>query len=452
MNEFTFKYQNNKGALYLVLAIFGVPFGVLFLSFFLMDHYVSWIFWITIPLMIGLIVYCIRLFIKTSRNVDTITLDDRGFTSANYGRVLYSDIHSIPPYGAFQAPPPSMRIKLHNGEKLVWIFNPEDKKSQDDVATFTEFREELLEHLRQQAQPATEGLGVAESRAQHIPERTTAPPIEVINQLETHKKRDFNYKHITIPFVFVFAVFMFVRGCGEDIIREHRNKELAGVRNAVLRMETDYGENIEEAKRVAAAYSRKFGAVFLFTNDPQGKVEFIPNIEKDGFAPEIKLIGLRRAEDNKLLKKFIEHPDSVSYNLVVSNPSMAFFTVMNKSIFGEADSTAAVVYFAVYNPHESLPSKFRSTSDSTSHPIQYSTSINVPKKGNLTEDVLKNMDFASIRAILQKYDGTYFYMVVKEQDGISPERFEEIKALVEANFKEHGLTTDHFQSRHFNTE
>ncbi len=440
MKEFTFKYQNSKGGVYFLLAFFGVPFGILFPSIFLLD-YISWIFWISIPLMIGLIVYCFWQFIKKSKGIDTIRIDDEGFTSESYGRVRYSDIHSIPPYGPLQAPPPSMRIKLHNGKKLVWQFNANNPKSAADVTTFTAFREELLEHLKQQTETPP---------IEHVTS-TPLPPIEVIEQLEKHKKRDFNYKYVTIPFGFALALLMFVRTCGEDLIREHKEKEFNGVRSAILHMETDYEENIQEAMRIAAAYSLKFGPVFLLTNDPQGKVEFIPDIRRNSFVPEISVVGLRRVEDNKQLEKFIQHPDSAAYDLVAINQSMEFPMVMDKSIFGKEDSTAITVYLAVYNPHESLPSKFRSASDTTFQPIRYSTSIGLPKDGRFTKDVLRNMDFASIRAILKQYEGTYFYMAAKENEGMSPERFEKLKALVLADLNEYEIATEQFESRQFNT-
>ncbi|NQX40121.1 hypothetical protein SAMN05421820_1051 [Pedobacter steynii] len=452
MKEYTFKYQNNKGGLYFLSGLLGIPFVVLFSSLFLLD-YVSWILWISIPLGIALTVYCVRQFIKKSGGKDTITVDDEGFTSKDYGRVLYSDIHSIPPYGAFQAPPPSMRIRLHNGGKLVWKLSAEAPKSAADVATFTAFREELLEHLKQQRPTTarkTNRTEVIENKGLHEQEKTSASPAEVVEQLERHKKRDFNYKYVAIPFGLALAVVMFVRSCGEDMIREHRQKEFEGVRNTILSMETNYEDNLQKAMSIAKTYARQFGPVFLFTNDPQAKIEFIPDIRGDASAPDIKVMGLRRLEDNEQLRKFVEHPDRVGYDMFVVNPSMKFSAIMGKSLFGEKDSPATVVYFAVYNPNKSLPSSLRSSSDTTFHPVQYISSINIPKVGKLTEAVLKNMDFVAARAILQKYKGTYFYIAVKGQKGIPSERFEELKKLIAANFEEQGIKVDGFQSKRFN--
>src|SRR5690606_13054444 len=100
MNEYNFKYQNNKGGLYFLSAILA-PFLILFPSAFLTD-YVPWIFWVSVPLTIFLVAYCFREFIKKSKGNDTIIVDDDGFTSKDYGRVRFGDIHSIPPYGALQ--------------------------------------------------------------------------------------------------------------------------------------------------------------------------------------------------------------------------------------------------------------------------------------------------------------------------------------------------------------
>jgi len=458
MNEYHFKYQNNKGGKYFLLAIFG-GFLTIPPSVFLLD-YISWIFWISVPLTIFLIVYGLWKFHKASRGSDIITVDSEGFTSKDYGRVLFSDIHSIPPFGALQAPPPSMRIRLHNGKKLVWQLDANNPKGKDDALIFTAFREVLLEHLKQQTQSAPEiSVGttqevdveaIADNPARSAPIKVPSVKAEVVEQLERHKKRDINYKYITIPIGAAFAVLMFVRTCGTDMIREQKNKEFEGVRNAILREETDYQDNVQEAIRVAKTYVRKFGPIDLFTNDPESRIAYIPDINKDPYIPEIEVFGLRRVEDNKKLEAYIAHPDSVDYLLMVSKPSLGFSTIMQENVFSKADSTAAVVYFAVYNPYESLPTTFRNPSDTTFRPIQYTSSIQLPKTGKLTGKLLENMDFASIRAILQQYKKTYFYMAVKERDGITPERFEELKKLVTANFEEHEITTDQFQSKRFN--
>src|SRR5690606_33288747 len=321
-------------------------------------YYIFLILSITIPLTIFLMVYGLWKFHKTSMGSDVITVDSEGFTSKDYGRVLFSDIHSIPPYGILQAPPPSMRIRLNNGKKLVWMFNPKNPKAEDDVLTFTAFREVLLEHLKQQTQSASPEISVETTQGVDVeviadnpvqPESIKAPAVqaEVVEQLERHKKRDINYKYITIPIGAAFAVLMFVRTCGEDMIREHKNKEFEGVRNAILSEETDYQDNVQEAIRVAKTYARKFGPVYLFTNDPESKMEYLPNIKNDPYTPEIAVVGLRRVEDNKKLEAYIAHPDSIDYLLFVSKPSLGFSTVMQESVFSKADSTAAVVYFAV---------------------------------------------------------------------------------------------------------
>lgn len=462
MREYHFKYQNTKGGKYFLLAIFG-GFLTIPPSVFLLD-YIPWIFWVSVPLTIFLMVYGLWKFFKTSRGNDIITLDSEGFTSKDYGRILFSDIHSIPAFGALQAPPPSMRIKLHNGKKLVWQLDANNPKGKADALVFTAFREVLLEHLKQQTQSSPPEISVettqdvdveviADNPVQPAPIKAPdAVQSEVIEQLERHKKRDINYKYITIPIGLAFAILAFVRTCGTDVIREHKNKEFEGVRNSILQEETDYQDNVQEAIHVAKTYARRFGPIHLFTNDREGKIEFIPDINKDPYTPEIEVFGLRRVEDNKKLKAYIQHPDSVDYLLMVSKPSLAFSTIMQESVFSKADSTAAVVYFAVYNPYESLPHSFRNQSDTTFRPIQYTSSIQIPKTGKLTAQLLENMNFASVRAILHQYKGTYFYMAVKEQEGMPPERFEELKKLVGSNFEEHGIDTDQFQSKRFNVE
>lgn len=111
-------------------------------------------------------------------------------------------------------------------------------------------------------------------------------------------------------------------------------------------------------------------------------------------------------EDNKRLEKYIAQPDSVSYNLAIINERLKFSAVMNKSVFAQEDSTAVVVYFSVYNPTESLRKARRHPSDTSFHPIRYTTSTTIPKRGKLEKQLLENMNFASVRAILLQYKGT----------------------------------------------
>ncbi len=445
MQAFTFKYQNTKGGGYFLLGILGVPFIVLFSSVLLLD-YISWIFWISIPAMIALMVYCIILFAKKSKGKDTIRMDNNGFTSDNYGRILYSDIHSIPPYGPLQAPPPSMRIKLHNGKKLVWYLDANNAKLREDVNTFIAFRDALLLQLKRQISECP--TPDATEKPTNVIEATRHT--DVIQQLEDHKKRD--YKYIAIPVSLIFAGLLFFRTCGEDLIRTHREKEFNHVRQGILRTETDYEEHLEKSRNVLDAYTKRFGAVSLLTNDPQAEVRFLPDIPKDPHTPKIDVIGLRRVEDNKTLQKVINHPDSFTYQLVAFNNEKGFLIGLNRSLFSEADSASSTVYFAVYNPHESLPSKFRSKSDTTFYPINYSTSISVPKSGEIAKTHFKNMDYASIRSILHRYESTYFYMAAKEEDGVSPERFEKVVSIVLDDLHEYDISTDQFVYKRFNAE
>lgn len=438
MKEYTFKYQNNSGLLYLLLVLIGIPFGLIFLTVWLMD-YVQWIFWPNIVLMLSLMVFGVWRFVKKSKAIDTITLDKEGFTSLSYGRVLYKDIHSIPPYGPLQAPPPSMRIKLNNGKKLVWLFNPDHPQSAVEAITFAAFREELLHHLEQRAL-APQGGNPGENTATSL-----------VSQIEESKKRD--YRYITIPISAVFALVMLFRTCGADFIQQQRDKETAGFRDAILDMEKTYETNVLKAKNVAAVYALTFGPVFLWTNDPRATVVFRPDIPRDPYGAEINVIGLRHAEDNKLLEQYIQHPDSVNYDLTIVNTAEKFYAVMNKSIFSREDSLTVPIYLTVYNPKESLPSPFsQKVVDSTFRPIRYSTSIAIPRAGEPKSEILDHMDFASVRSILKKYRGTYFYMVAKEQDGISAQQFEKIKILVLKNFEEHKVDTEQFESRRCNSE
>ncbi|MGL6126035.1 hypothetical protein, partial [Chryseobacterium artocarpi] len=165
------------------------------------------------------------------------------------------------------------------------------------------------------------------------------------------------------------------------------------------------------------------------------------------------IFGLRREEDNKNLEKYIKNPDRVAYHMTVVNSSIDFFSVMSKGIFTSNNSDDIPIYLTVYNPNESLPvSKFRAVEDTVFRPIHVNTSIKLPIKGSLTEDVLKNMNYASIRSILSLYKGTFFYLAAKDLDGIPIERFEKLKEIITADFEKHGISTENFQAQRFNVQ
>src|SRR5699024_11767243 len=97
-------------------------------------------------------------------------------------------------------------------------------------------RKVLFEHLKQQTQSASPEISVdtvqgvdveaiADNPVQPESVKARAVQTEVIEQLERHKKRDINYKYITIPIGVAFAILAFVRTCGEDMIREQRSEE-----------------------------------------------------------------------------------------------------------------------------------------------------------------------------------------------------------------------------------
>jgi hypothetical protein len=455
MKAYTFKYQNNSGLLYLLLVLIGIPLIMILLIVWL-TNYVEWIFWPSIVLMITFMIFGVWRFVKKSKAIDSITLDEEGFTSQSYGRVRYQDIHSIPPYGILQAPPPSMRIKLNNGKMLVWLFNPDHPKSAAEAIIFKEFRDDLLRHLEDHAtgnrneQLSTFAGKDPEDKNDQTESVAKDTTNELISQLQESKNRD--YKYIAIPISAVFAIVMLFRTCGGDFIRQQRNSESQEFRNGIQHMETAYEDNLLKAREVAAGYALQFGPVYLLTNDPKATIEFSPNIDKDPYAAEINVIGLRHVEDNKLLEEYIQHPDRVNYDLAVINTSLKFYALMNKGLFSRDDSTTIPVYLNIYNPTESLPNNFgRQAIDSTFRPIQFNTSIAVSREGVLKQEVLDNMDFASVRAMLQKYKGTYFYMVAKQQDGLSPQQFEKIKTLVMQNFEQHQIDTNRFESKIMNT-
>lgn len=439
MQEFSFRFQNTKGGGYFLLGILGVPAIMMVLSIWLMA-YISWIFYISVPLMIGGIILCFRTFFRVSRGEEHIQVDARGFTSKAYGRVLYEDIEVIPPYGALQAPPPSMRIKLRGGKTIAWIFNPQNPKFKPDLETFALFREVLLTHLK--AAGATPEGGVSE--IQEISPKTETPVTEphsnkVVEQLEQHKKRDFKYKYVTIPASLILAVIALSRGCQEDFIQKKRAKDLAGLQDIVLSAEQRYQDNLEAAKALAAVYAQKFGPVYLYSNDPSAQMHFLPELKEDANLPEINVVGLRRTEANKQLQQFIHAPDSATFNLFLNNPDHKFMMLLEHSI----DSSTAKIYFALYNPQVTADS-----AQGGNQTIQQTFRRSLSRPGTL-EQVRKDRAYKTMLTILQSQPDTYFYMIVKQED-LNEDILEQLQKGIQQDFKDRGITSDLLYGRWFN--
>ncbi|MFT4203460.1 MAG: hypothetical protein QM610_06050 [Chitinophagaceae bacterium] len=441
--EYSFKYGNNKGGFYFLTGLFVCPFVGIFSTVFL-SKYVSWIGWLGIPLMLAGMVYSFVLFSRKNSSTDTITMDDEGFTSKDYGRVLYAEIESIPPFNFMQAPPPSMRIRLKNGKKLMWALNGNapGAKAQADAAIFATFRDQLLVQLKK--------LPTATANLAHTP--TIQQPVEqptVVQQLERQKKRD--YKYVAIPVSLAFAILAFARTCGTDFIKQKRAKDMDRIREGFVMLAKDYQDSIELSRKSIKKYTKNLGSAYLCSNDPEASAQLLPDIPTDPLASmsRVKVLRLDREIDSKTLKSLIKTPENFSYQIVVNNAAAKAIVPLRKSIFAEDDSTLANVFFAVYNPDETLNSR-KNSRDTTFRPINYSTSIQLPKQKTITKTVLKNMDFASIRSVMKQYRGTTFYMAAMEKDNIDAIQFAQIKALVMQDFQSYGIDTVGFRTQTWN--
>ncbi|GAB3012164.1 hypothetical protein GCM10027051_13720 [Niabella terrae] len=447
MTEYKFTYYTGKGLPMFLKYLLGPFFVLLPLSMYLLQ-WISWIFWISIPLMILSIITGIRKLMRIVKAQDCIQLDDTGFDSAVFGRVSFTDIESIPPYNALQVPPPSMRIRLKNGRKIYWHFNNQDGRSSTDVAVFSAFRDQLFTKLSKQMEKS---LVSAEAHPQADPVISTAISPLVVEQLQSHKKREINYKYIAIPFSLLLGILAVVRGCGEDWARERNQQSIQHIRNGMRLMEQEYQDNLAKSREVISDYSRRLGPVYLLTNDPDGALKYLPDIrEPYSVSSTVSIAGFSHMEENEILEKVIARPDSFDYELVVYSEPINCMMKLQAGIFSAGDSSTAEIYLAAYNPDKEMESRLRSRMDSSFQPIQYTSSVAIPRTGKLNKRVFSNMSFASVRSLLQYYDGTYFYLALKGTAEVDERRFKEVCQLVLDDFKQGGIDTKDFRTGVFN--
>src|SRR5690606_29541620 len=140
--------------------------------------------------------------------------------------------------------------------------------------------------------------------------------------------------------------------------------------------------------------------------------------------------GLDRTEEIKLLDKLIAHPDSFAYDLIVYNESIDYYIKLRPGVFSKVDSNSANIYFAVYHPEVPRNSRFRPDSDTTFMPLSYTSSVSVPRSGTISGSQFKNMNFSSVRALLQRHEGINFYMAAKASEGITESVFRQACELV----------------------
>lgn len=447
---------------FILAIVLSIGLFILLMIMAVLIHKIYWITWLAVPIFIFIMVK-LALSIKGKLDIsDTIEVDHKGFTSSYYGRVLYADIDCIAPYNAFGPLPPSMRIKLKSGKTIVWLFQGRDL-DQKNVTPFVAFKDAMLDALsgysaERQVNPGAPSHdrwdkkpispGSTAEQAQSPAEESV--DMEHRNQLKEALKRSRNRKlrYTAIPLSFGIALLGFVRTCGNDYIKKRNAKQAIMLRSAMANIELSYQEKLNQAKITAEIFTKKFGPVYAFSNDSNFKLQYLPEIS-DGYQPEAlkHVYGIGKTKDIENLDKYLAHPDSAKYALLMYHTPTK--EILRCNDYGQKDSLLPV-YLIAYNPKKIMAANPFDPYDSTKVALTYCTSINIPKNQQITRKVLKNWQYESARTKLIQHPGTFFYLIAATKDSIPRQAFDSVRKMIVADLEKHDIDTVGFKNYAFN--
>lgn len=470
MGTFEFRFQNNKASKYLGYGLLGF-FAPMFLFFFLVEI-LRWEsgfgFLLVISTLVGIgsLAYGIWKFHTHSKSLDRIILEDNGVDSQFHGYILFSEIESISGFGPLGAPPPSMRIRLHSGKKIVWYLSPTKTSfnSEKDAEVFKEFTAALEKKLatyerKQATETSTENhLQLADDKrsvdkeAEIIPVELPAAESDIdaakLSQQVKEVTKKYNRAVWTIPVGLAFSILIFARTCGEDYFKNKRDKE---VQQIFTNSDKRYNELIEESKEVLENYVPSLGAVYLYSNDTDVEVKLMPDIPENTVLNAIPTLA--RADQSKYLKELINNPDSIVFMTLLIHPDQKLRS-MYKSDLNRLDSTQTWLYLRFYDPHERInPNPYQKTeTDSTTFTsLDISTGIAIYENQPIQKS-LENAMFGLRMMLAQiKHSNTFkIYLTGAEKDQVSEELFHDVKNGLQTLLQDVGVDTSSFRTEVFN--
>lgn len=352
MQRYSFKFQHPRALRYVWLTVFA-PIVVLVAVIFLAGPSMPAILISTL----GTMALGFYLLFTKGKAADEVSLDDKGFTSAFFGRVDFGEIAEVSGQ-SFWMEPPSLRIHLHGGRKLTWrlTYKGSIYNSVADAEVFMQFTGDLS--ARVDAFAAR--MPVApEVPAAHLPEGRPTPAEQL------RKVKDKNRKPAwVIPVGAVFAVLALVKTCGKDWFGSHE----PDFGKMAQQQEKLYNYQLEEAKAVLAEHLKTQGALFLYTNDTVASASLLPRISDEN---PLGIKAFRHTQANRQLREFIAHPDSFEIQTVIlaGDESVA---PMRKSILNLNDSAVTHLFIRFYDPAQRIvPMQMRgqAIADSSELPV-----------------------------------------------------------------------------------
>lgn len=444
-STFSFKFQSSLGAKYLVFGIAGFILLPM-LSVFVFDDG---------RLIIGCVIIAVILFglgifyfIKNSKGSDSITFEPDGFHSEFHGRVGFNEIDTIKGYGILGAPPPSMKMILKSGKKLIWYFSPTKSiyNTEEDVSTFfafTDALEQKMQNWQKKDQGEIQSQIVLPKSAKPLPETPTEHPIAQLRKV----KKGFNRKPLIIPVAAIFGLLIFVRTCGEDFFEKKRNRD---VQKIFQNSEKSYQNNLKKLPHILDEYTPKLGAIYLFSNDLEIDVKLLPEITENRALSQVPVLS--RADLDRQMRHLIKYPDSAVFKtaLIHSDSEIQF---MRTSMMNYGDTSKVMLYLRFFDPERKInPLRMGKEIDSSQYRVfDFYTGVNPYPVDSLRFHLQNSIPgLRMMLAQLNHSTSMKMYLTGAEKDEIPKSLFLQTVAELKQLMTEAKVDTSVFNVKTFN--
>lgn len=423
MNSYSFRFQYVKVAWYIIGGLIAGP--LLALAAFQINEKSLLLFLVSI---FAPIIAAVWIAVKKSKASDQVTLDSDGFFSEFYGRVSYADIKSISGPTIWVQTPIALIMKLKSGRKLIWALAAKSNmyNSEEDAATFNQFAEALSKKLETYYETHPASGAVNSLLSGGAPSNSQQPVTE--NPAQQLKKGISSRKaaKTAIPFASILVLVLALKNCGVDYIREKKNRE---VREIFQSSETRYYNTVESAKLILDSMQKASGPVYVYTNDSGVTLHLMPDINTENAEMLSSVPVLAHSSMTDSLKKFVDHPDSFNYDIILQTERGKTLTV-RKSVLNYNDSADSWLYLACYDPDLKITDDGKISEDSlsgNSKVFSFATGIPVYPDKSLLESIdgaTMNFKMLLARTKFNKHYKVYL-MAVSGKDHVSESLFRE---------------------------
>jgi hypothetical protein len=196
--KYRFRFQSTRGLKYLWLALLSPLLVILMISWLNVRESLLVAFLTLIPFAAAF-----YLFARKGRAFDEITVDDKGLTSAYFGRIEYATIEKVDGSG-FTRTPPSLKLQLRSGRSVTWLLSHRGSvfNTREDAAIFSLFTEVLKGKMSKK-----EAFEKYTSYSTRIP----SPAAQLEKAVQQNRKK----QQWFIPVLLALVILIFMRTCGK---------------------------------------------------------------------------------------------------------------------------------------------------------------------------------------------------------------------------------------------